>query len=133
MQKDIVLCKIYRKAKSMKELEQRAAMEQINQVLFDEASSSSVNEDNSASNNQQNLSMTSTQSNGWDVKNTADEMIKREIQVSETTPSLQSVNEPLLELLVPNYNFDLIHDTFFPQMCSAWLDQGSPYANLLNF
>jgi hypothetical protein len=131
MQDDIVLCKIYRKAKSMKELEQRAAMEHVNQVLFEEASSSTVNADNSPSNSQQNVGMSSIQSSGWGVKNTADERVKEEIEV--VSESLQSVHEYPLELLVPNYNFDLLHDTFCSQMCSAWLDQGSPYANLLNF
>lgn len=134
MQDDIVLCKIYRKAKSMKELEQRAAKEQVNQVSFDEASSS-TNADNSSSENQEHPVMTSTQLNGQEVRNTADERVKHEIEVvSESTALLQSVNElPPLEIQVPNYNFDVIHDTLFSQMCSAWLDQGSPYANLLNF
>lgn len=119
----------------MKELEQRAAMEQVNQVSFDEASSSTVNADNSPSDNQEKFVMTLTQSNGWDArKTTPDERIKKEIEVvSESTTLLRSVNEPPVELLVPNYNFDLIHDTWLTQMCSALLDQGSPYANLLNF
>ncbi|KAJ3689703.1 hypothetical protein LUZ61_018867 [Rhynchospora tenuis] len=129
----VVLCKIYRKATSMKELEQRAAMEQVNQVSSEKASFS-TNANNSSSDDLEKFVTTSIQSNSWNVKNPEDKGIKQEIEtVSESIVSVRSVNELPLELEVPTYSFDLIHDTLFTQPYSPWLDQWLPYANLLNF
>ncbi|KAJ4777879.1 NAC domain-containing protein 35 [Rhynchospora pubera] len=130
----VVLCKIYRKATSMKELEQRAAMEQVNQVSLEKSSFSTSADNLSSSDDLENFIMTSTQSNGWNIKNPADKGIKQEIEiVSESKVPARSVNEPPLELQVPTYSFDLIHDTLFTQLYSPWLDQGLPYANLVDF
>ncbi|XP_073112916.1 NAC domain-containing protein 22 [Elaeis guineensis] len=123
---DIVLCKIYRKATSLKELEQRAAMEEDTRASQGCMYMSMA--DNASSDDQENYPSSSMPLDHGDPKEMKVE-VQKEVEVTST--SVRQVNLP--ELQVPKYSLDWMQDPFSTQMRSPWLDQWSPYANLLNF
>ncbi|XP_008813634.1 NAC domain-containing protein 22-like isoform X1 [Phoenix dactylifera] len=122
---DIVLCKIYRKATSLKELEQRAAMEEG----LRESQACMFMVDNASSDDQENYQSASVALDNGDLK-----VIKEETQkeVELTSASVrQIVNLP--DLQVPKYSLDWMQDPLSTQLRSPWLDQWFPYANLPYF
>ncbi|THU73467.1 hypothetical protein C4D60_Mb04t23150 [Musa balbisiana] len=120
---DLVLCKIYRKATSLKELEQRAASEE--ETTRESHICRSVADTTSIS-NQDNYRSPSFPSEYTDAKEAEP---AKDAEVTSTT--FRSVNLP--ELQVPMYSFDWLQDPFLAQLRSPWLDQWSPYANTLYF
>ncbi|CAL9051857.1 unnamed protein product [Musa banksii] len=120
---DLVLCKIYRKATSLKELEQRAASEEEttreSQICRSVADTTSIS-------NQDNYRSPSFPSEYTDAKEAEP---AKDAEVTSTT--FRSVNLP--ELQVPMYSFDWLQDPFLAQLRSPWVDQWSPYANTLYF
>lgn len=132
---DIVLCKIYRKATSLKELEQRAAMEE--EARASQAGTVSVVDTDSSSDpdSYQNFEISTAFNNISDHRDQVEEAdeVKREEEILVTTQP--SVVHPvsLPELQVPTYGLDWMQDPFLTQLRSPWMDQLSPYGNLLNF
>ncbi|PKA60108.1 NAC transcription factor NAM-B2 [Apostasia shenzhenica] len=134
-QEDVVLCKVYRKATSMRELEQRAAMEQ------DDGASAMA--ETASPSDQGNFSesffalddvVAEIKEERVDVaapESTAPDILPEELPETPATRQLPSL--PAIQ--VPSHgNFDWIHDAFVTQLRSPWLDQWSPlYAQLLNF
>ncbi|KAL5984191.1 NAC domain-containing protein [Asimina triloba] len=129
---DIVLCKIYRKATSLKVLEQRAAMEEdmrTSQVSISEA-------DMVLSPDQESLLTTTTttvmlsKEDVWELEEL--KMKKRnekEVEVcSKQTGSWAKENLP--ELQMPKFS-DWTQDPF--TLRSPWMDNWTPYANVMNF
>ena len=123
VQEDLVLCKIYRKATSLKELEQRAASEEEttreSQICRSVADTTSIS-------NQDNYRSPSFPSDYTDDKEAEP---AKDAEVTSTT--FRSVNLP--ELQVPMYSFDWLQDPLLAQLRSPWVDQWSPYANTLYF
>ncbi|XP_057769154.1 NAC domain-containing protein 6-like [Salvia miltiorrhiza] len=103
--KDIVLCKIYMKATSLKVLEQRAAMEEGAKT---HASSS--------------LDSASLQFEGKELKR------EREERESRPCSSLVLPNN-IAELQVPKMSMDWMHDSFWTNL-SPWLDNFTPFMPL---
>ncbi|KAJ6804496.1 putative NAC domain-containing protein 67-like [Iris pallida] len=142
-QEDIVLCKIYRKATSLKELEQRAAMEEEARANS-QGGSVSVTDTTLSSSDLEAFHM-STAFGFCDYRDQASaqvgEVVKEEVAIvassSSSPPSSLSsvVDHPvdLPELQVPTYSLDWMQDPFLTQLRSPWHDQLSPYSNLLNF
>ncbi|XP_058098496.1 NAC domain-containing protein 6 [Magnolia sinica] len=123
---DIVLCKIYRKATSLKVLEQRAAMEEdmrTSQVCISEA-------DMVLSPEQENLPMTMmpTKEDVWEEEEKKNKN-EKESEVSSKQMSWAKDNLP--ELQLPKFNMEWMQDTF--SLRSPWLENWTPYANVLNF
>lgn len=127
-EQDIVLCKIYRKATSMKELEQRAAM-------------SSSDPENGGRNE-----VVVIKDDVFVAQKEEEVMMKNVEEVNEISSSSSSstpLSRPvcqLPELQVPKYNgmeqWTQVEDPLWTQLRSPWMmmDQiWSPYANLLNF
>ncbi|KAJ0967930.1 hypothetical protein J5N97_024847 [Dioscorea zingiberensis] len=125
MVEDIVLCKIYQKATSLKELEQRAAMEadaRASQSCISAADTLSSSENEHF---QKPLIVDENR-----VKAKEEELQKEEEQYVSLAPG-SSVNLP--EIQVPKHNMDWMQDPFLTQLRSPWLEQWSPLANMLNF
>lgn len=140
-----MLCKIYRKATSLKELEQRAAMEEDARAavaatctatasIADTTSTSSdvdYNFQNSCDNNILDLDV-----GDESELVTKEEEVKKEVEISSSSmfPTTGSVSGPasLPELQVPRTGMEW-QDPFLTQLRSPWLEQWSPLANLLNF
>lgn len=161
LHKDIVLCKIYRKATSLKVLEQRAAMEE-------EMKSFPANSPNISSSPP--TSMDTIISSGSIQQQEAEPhhdltaqiskmpfsqvLLKQELaedaslavaledkqeedeqamEIKESPTSLQIPfgKDKLPELLVPKMSMDWTQDQFWAPMNSPWLL--TPYANILNF
>lgn len=136
MQEDIVLCKIYRKATSLKILEERAAMEDVMAKTVGPISSSPQSQE------------------------IPEESLGESLFQYESVASLPMTKEENQELVVPfnstvqfgclNYNgnlktlqvpevpkfgMDLTTDALLTQLRSPWLEHWSPgaFANLLNY
>ncbi|RWR90606.1 NAC domain-containing protein 35-like protein [Cinnamomum micranthum f. kanehirae] len=121
---DIVLCKIYRKATSLKVLEQRAAMEEDTRM-----SQISTSATDSAS---------SPEEESWEMTMPLiDEVLeenKIEIERESENSSAQledSAKESLPQLQLPKYNLEWMQDPFL--LRSPWLENWTTYSNLLNF
>ncbi|CAL9130407.1 NAC domain-containing protein 22-like [Musa acuminata AAA Group] len=114
LKEDVVLCKVYRKATSLKELEQRAAKEEDAKASQGYISMPA----DSASNSDQENHQSSSAPMDCDVKEMKQEVIR-------------PVNLP--ELQVPMSGMEWMQDPFLAQLRSPWLDQWSPYANILHF
>ncbi|XP_042470526.1 NAC domain-containing protein 22-like [Zingiber officinale] len=133
---DVVLCKVYRKATSLKELEQRAKME-------DEKASpahiSMATTDNTSNYDQENqLRSPLVPFHNLDAKEMKEEAAK---DSEATSPSslllpLTSVVRPVMlpELQVPKMDLEWMQDPFLTQLRSPWMDLWSPnFANILNY
>lgn len=131
---DIVLCKIYRKATSLKELEQRAALEEETRANSQGSSVSAP--DTTVSSSELETFRVSTAFDICDYR--ADHQVKEEVEIiasSLSSPLSSSVVQPmnLPELQVPAYGLDWMQDPFLTQLRSPWLEQLSPYSDMLNF
>ncbi|KAK3131319.1 hypothetical protein QOZ80_6BG0504900 [Eleusine coracana subsp. coracana] len=119
---DIVLCKIYRKAVSLKELEQRVAMEELARAAATPSNShnstGSADSISSSEPQQQQVTM---------------EMKKEEEEASAVLrPSTLSL--PQLEVSKPSSQEWILQDPFLTQLRSPWMENWSPYyASVLNF
>lgn len=141
--KDIVLCKIYRKATSLKVLEQRAAMEE--EMKFHASPSpppSSSHETISFCTPQEDQLMAITPVQNVVFKQEVEDVVAKEEkkddrplenEVSPTPLQFQLGKEKLPELQVPKLGMDWNQDPFWTQLNSPWLQNLTPYANILNF
>ncbi|OAY65042.1 putative NAC domain-containing protein 94 [Ananas comosus] len=132
---DIVLCKIYRKATSLKELEQRAAMEEEQRATAEEGATQlqlcfDVG-DTLSCDGHENFPISSTPPEEINTKEMMNEGVKREVEVTSASSPKQSVYLP--EIQVPSYSLEWMQDPLLAQLRSPWLDHWSPYANMLNF
>lgn len=159
---ELVLCKIYRKATSLKVLEQRAAMEEgMNKAAatatahLSPPSPFSPMETTSSFTTQpydQTPSMNTSkvvfkqelqeevedeqEVQGF-ITSPAQEYHKNKVMTKGSSSSLQmpTGKEKLPELQVPKMPVDWTQDSFWSQFNSPWLQGGfnTPYANILNF
>ncbi|KAK6240666.1 hypothetical protein SCA6_006055 [Theobroma cacao] len=140
--KDIVLCKIYRKATSLKVLEQRAALEEESKAMNTSPSSplSSL----------ETISFCSPKEDVVPSISVPQVVLKKEIEEEEAmgeekrdgtakeneTPSTSLQfplgKEKLPELQLPKMT-DWNQDQFWTQLTSPWFQNLTPYANILNF
>jgi hypothetical protein len=140
MQEDIVLCKIYRKATSLKTLEQRAAMEDLSKTNCSLLSSpqsrgtpsiSCIPEENST------VDSFLFQKESYSLSRTNEEDHMHAVNVIPSAVELgfMDVKFNLRELEVPGFSMDPTKDNpWWIALKGMWnLDQCSPLANLLNF
>ncbi|OWM84004.1 hypothetical protein CDL15_Pgr004435 [Punica granatum] len=145
--KDMVLCKIYRKATSMKVLEQRAAMEEAAKNVQGSPSSyspppSPINRVSFTSHHGE-LTWPKTE---HPLKEEAQEMIlspmaeqseeskNDQLKKLKMTPSLKLPwgSDDLMELQLPKCTADWTQDSFWTQFNSPWLQNLTASAYLLN-
>ncbi|CAK9177904.1 unnamed protein product [Ilex paraguariensis] len=132
--KDTVLCKIYRKATSLKVLEQRAAMEEEMKTIQAPPPASPIMGTMSFCNRHEDFMV---------FKKEDEELLQLEERknggteenVGKTCSTLQLPMgiEKLTEVQVPKFSMDWTQDPFWTQLRSPWLDNCNPYANVLNF
>lgn len=145
---DIVLCKIYRKATSLKVLEQRAAMEEELKTM-NTSPSSTVS-------SMETISFFSPKEDLPPSISVPQVVFKKEIKEEEkllleekkdgmmmmgnekkisSASSLQLPfgKEILPELQLPKMLNDWNQDQFWAQLNSPWFQNLTPYANILNF
>ncbi|THG12056.1 hypothetical protein TEA_017429 [Camellia sinensis var. sinensis] len=135
IQEDIVLCKIYRKATSLKVLEERAAMEEKSRTTHP-TPPSPPSQGNFSSTNPQESFVALTVPLEEDIVFKTEEEQEHESKVS--LPSLigfGSMKDNLTELEVPKFNMEFmtVDHPLWSQLRSPWLDNWSTYANALNF
>uniref|UniRef100_A0A5B7AWW2 Putative NAC transcription factor 29-like n=1 Tax=Davidia involucrata TaxID=16924 RepID=A0A5B7AWW2_DAVIN len=140
--KDIVLCKIYRKATSLKELEQRAAMQEEMKSIHAFQPSPPLTPPISFCSQHEDLVAPQVvfkeEKEDEDIFLVLEEKLnEEEAEESVGTSSnsqLPSAKEKLPELQVPKFNMEWTQDPFWTQLRSPWLDNlNTPYANVLNF
>ncbi|GLT42999.1 hypothetical protein SLA2020_169760 [Shorea laevis] len=141
--KDIVLCKIYRKATSLKVLEQRAALEEETKAMqtFSSSPQSSVEtisfcipqEEFSASFSVPQVVLKQEKEDTPMVDVMKDEMVKENKKESSASLQMPLGKEKLPELQLPKMGMDWTQDPFWTQLNSPWLQNLTPYANILNF
>ncbi|KAF8410329.1 hypothetical protein HHK36_002856 [Tetracentron sinense] len=131
LKEDIVLCKIYRKATSLKVLEQRAAMEEeIKTPLVASSSPPSTMDTVSSHDQERNFAMPMPKR---DIVFKIEEDVK-DMGDTDTSSSLRiGSHKNLPELQVPKFSSDWTQDPYWTQLRSPWLDNWAPYANVLNF
>ncbi|KAG6510061.1 NAC domain-containing protein 22-like [Zingiber officinale] len=136
LKEDIVLCKVYRKATSLKELEQRAKMED---VKASPAHISMTTTDNTSHSDQDNQLQSPLAPFYCGVKEMKEEVPKdfeATSSSSSSLPSTSSVVRPTMlpELQVPKMDLEWMQDPFLTQLRSPWMDLWSPnFANILNY
>ncbi|XVF68031.1 hypothetical protein PTKIN_Ptkin10aG0170200 [Pterospermum kingtungense] len=150
--KDLVLCKIYRKATSLKVLEQRAAMEEELKAIKNLSPSSSPHS------SMETISFCSPKQD-WvssiisappqvvfkkeKIEEQEEEALMVEEKISDgiakankhSSASLQlpEGKENLPELQLPKVLSDWTQDQFWAQLNSPWFQNLTPYANILHF
>lgn len=124
---DMVLCKVYRKAVSLKELEQRVAMEELAR------STTSSGTHNTGSPLQQDSSSIS-------ISSSSDAMKKEVVGVDEASAAAHelvrpaTLSLPQLEVARPQSGLEWMQEPFLTQLRSPWMETWSPYyASVLNF
>ncbi|XP_022726218.1 NAC domain-containing protein 35-like [Durio zibethinus] len=136
--KDIVLCKIYRKATSLKVLEQRAALEEELKTMKTSPSSplSSLETISFCSPKKDLLPSISVPQVVFKKEIEEDEeeeaMVK-ENKISSASLKLPLGEEKLPELQPPKMLSDWTHDQFWTQLNSPLFQNVTPFANILNF
>ncbi|KAJ4963449.1 hypothetical protein NE237_023388 [Protea cynaroides] len=133
---DMVLCKIYRKATSLKVLEQRAAMEEEMWTQHTSVASSPTTMNTIVSMSEEQESF-ATSTSVWDILlNTKeeDEQVlhihvheknnkKEEAEEAKATASVRiRPAKELTELQLPKLSLDWTHDSFWTELRSPWLD-----------
>ncbi|KAM7470971.1 hypothetical protein LguiA_009154 [Lonicera macranthoides] len=153
--KNIVLCKIYRKATSLKELEQRASIQEeetkaIDQSFTPPSYPTTPPMDTFSFTNQRDDTLAPAAAASHVVFKKEDEELLLALdesimydEVEESTSNNGSTNnslrlpkgkENLTELQLPKFNMEWTQDPFWTQLRSPWLDNlMTPYANVLNF
>jgi hypothetical protein len=124
----LVLCKIYRKAVSLKELEQRVAMEELARATT--TTPSSIDDDTGGSPAD---SISSSEPHHNHLSSVSTMMKKEE---TETSPAAvvrpETLSLPQLEVARPSAEW--MQDPFLTQLRSPWMEAWSPYyASVLNF
>ncbi|KAE8663510.1 Detected protein of confused Function [Hibiscus syriacus] len=128
--KNVVLCKVYRKATSLKVLEQRAAMEE-------ELKSMKNSNTSPSSSSMETISFCSPKEAL--VPSIAPQMFfKKEMEEEKTAEKKLSLqfplgSEKLPELQMPKMLSDWTQDQFWAQFNSPWFQNLTTYANILNF
>jgi CCR4-NOT transcriptional regulation complex NOT5 subunit len=145
-QEDIVLCKIYRKAVSLKELEQRVAMEELARASASASASATPSAshntgspaDSMSSSDQQGETTTTTtmmMMGGVAIPPPATVCMKKEVVTTEPTAAVlrpETLSLPQLE--VAKQQQEWMQDPFLTQLRSPWMESWSPYyASVLNF
>ncbi|CAB4290962.1 unnamed protein product [Prunus armeniaca] len=140
--KDIVLCKIYRKATSLKVLEQRAAMEEEIKNFHASPNTSSpptsMETISFCSQPQEDLTLQMPKNNVV-LKQEMEDASLTEAKEPKEEKAMEIKGSPppptyiLPELQVPRLSMDWTQDTFWTQMNSPWLQNLTPLPNLLNF
>ncbi|TKW23540.1 hypothetical protein SEVIR_4G298500v4 [Setaria viridis] len=138
---DIVLCKIYRKAVSLKELEQRVAMEELARASASATPSASHNTgspaDSMSSSDQQGETTTMMMMGGVAIPPLATICMKKEVVTESTAAVLRPATLSLPQLEVakqPAQQQEWMQDPFLTQLRSPWMESWSPYyASVLNF
>lgn len=145
--KDIVLCKIYRKATPVKVLEQRAAMEEeemkakyaatptspmspIDTMSFSTVQQEQVVMAPLTSMHQMVCKKEEQEASEIGDKNDPAENNTRRIS---SLVKLPPGSDLLSELQVPKFSLDWTQDNFWTQLNSPWLQNLTPCANILNF
>ncbi|CAL5040770.1 unnamed protein product [Urochloa decumbens] len=136
---DIVLCKIYRKAVSLKELEQRVAMEELARAS---ATPSSASHDNCTGSPADSMSSSDQQLQGQDQTTitmmipppaTTTMCMKEEVPDQSPPAVLRPATLSLPQLEVAKQQ-EWMQDPFLTQLRSPWMESWSPYyASVLNF
>ncbi|XVE67254.1 hypothetical protein DITRI_Ditri08aG0145700 [Diplodiscus trichospermus] len=143
--KDIVLCKIYRKATSLKVLEQRAAQEEELKAMNNTSPSSPLS-------SMETISFCSPKEDLVPSISVPTIVFKKEIEEEEeeeeekamveekisdglakNTICLPLGKEKMPELQLPKMLNDWTQDQFWAQFNSPWFQNLTPYANILNF
>ncbi|CAK9153919.1 unnamed protein product [Ilex paraguariensis] len=143
LRKDIVLCKIYRKATSLKVLEQRAAMEEQMKTIHALAPTSPLMDTMSFC-SQADEFIVPMPASHMVFKKEDEEILqfdeRENVETGEaegnisSTLQLPSGIEKLAELQVPKFSMDWTQDPFWTQLRSPWLENYTLYtANVLNF
>ncbi|KAG0497045.1 hypothetical protein HPP92_001446 [Vanilla planifolia] len=150
---DIVLCKVYKKATSQRELEQRAAMEEESRATTMSTSSGQEIvfqnlECNGIANEEVEMQRETSEVDSSSAFFAPVSLLEASAvkplppspeptpaprPVPETTASRPPINLPAIQ--VPSHaGFEWMQDPFVNQLRSPWLEQWSPlYAQLLNF
>lgn len=121
----MVLCKIYRKATSMKVLEQRAAMEEATKVV---KASSTLSSPPSPSSPVETVCFSSL-----------NEELRKEVVDSgaelknPTSLRLPPGDDELLHLQLPRFTTDWTQDSFWSQFNSPWFHSLITSPNVMNF
>lgn len=123
-----MLCKVYRKATTLKELEQRAAFEEANSRVSQ--CIASIMDSVPSELNHQGWALTVNDDHTKITANT--EEIQTEVE-SWSSVVNESSSNGLPEIEAQNYNPEWSLDPFLNQLRSPWVDQWSPYANVLHF
>jgi hypothetical protein len=135
MQEDIVLCKVYRKAVSLKELEQRVAMEE---TKFSHNSNSPVDSFSSSDHDPIQNWIFMEDAGSALLDETKQKEVDEEIsKVEEETVAVSPAKQlHLPEIELPKFNaLEWMQDPFLTQLRSPWTEQWSPYytEGVLNF
>lgn len=146
-----MLCKIYRKATSLKVLEQRAAIEEeMKQMLgsLSPASPPSSTDTMSQQEYHQYLSLPMSQNVVLPKKESQDDQAEEILSIStprqestknKTTCGTSSIQLPLGKDNLPELQLptiiatDWTQDTFWAQFNSPWMQNWTSYSNILNF
>lgn len=139
---DIVLCKIYRKATSLKVLEERAAREEEMKQLVGspESPPSSTDTMSFISSPQQHVVVLKKESETEEMvsmprlEKTKSQLLVKDNKTTCCGTSLQLPlgKDKLPELQLP-MTADWTQDTFWAQLNSPWLQNWTAYSNILNF
>ena len=136
-QEDIVLCKIYRKAVSLKELEHRVAMEEL--ARASPACTPSADTAGSPADSTMSSSPSDHHQQGGGVPQHGDEiMMKKEVMMAdESTAVLRpaTLSLPQLDVAKQQQQEWVLQDPFLTQLRSPWMESWSPYfaSSVLNF
>ncbi|CAL9107677.1 unnamed protein product [Musa acuminata var. zebrina] len=131
LKEDVVLCKVYRKPASMKELEKRAAAMEAETTMTVSQNSGSTAESASGSYQERLLQESITAVDDVIVIEDASDVLvvigdEEEEEVDASTASNRRPS--LLELEVPkNSELEWLQDSFFTQLTSPWPESWSPY------
>ena len=149
VQEDIVLCKVYRKAVSLKELEQRVAMEELARAASASCTPSASGHNDTAGSPTDDSTMSSSRSDHHQAQQGETMMgvaippasvcrMKKEVMAESTTAVLRPATLSLPQLDVAKkqqQQQEWMQDPFLTQLRSPWMESWSPYfaSSVLNF
>ena len=147
-QEDIVLCKIYRKAVSLKELEHRVAMEELARAASASCTPSASGHNDTAGSPTNDSTMSSSRSDHHQAQQgetmmgvaippaSVCRMKKEEVMAESTTAVLRPATLSLPQLdVAKQQQQEWMQDPFLTQLRSPWMESWSPYfaSSVLNF
>lgn len=131
------MCKVYRKATSLKVLEQRAAMEEeLKNTSLPSSSSFSSMDTISFCAPKQDLVVFKKEEEEEAVakEKRSDGIAKEQKKISSASLQLPLGNESMGQLQIPKMLTDWTQDQFWAQLNSPWFQNLTPYVpNILNF